>query len=81
MAHKPVRGASNDDQIKLLNSIRRGDVLLVDLGGAKGLETKGFHTCVVVSNDTLNKNERTAIVVPISSHGGKGKAKAFEVPL
>lgn len=81
MAHRHVRGQPNDEQIKLLNSIRRGDVLLVDLGGAKGLETKGFHPCVVVSNDTLNEDERTVVVVPITSHGGKGNAKAFEVSL
>jgi mRNA interferase MazF len=81
MTHQKVRGASQDDQIRLVNAIRRGDVLLVDLGSARGKEQKKQRPCVVVSNNVLYKDGDTLIVVPISTHGGKGKAKAYEVQL
>jgi mRNA-degrading endonuclease toxin of MazEF toxin-antitoxin module len=81
MAHQPVRGQSSDIQIKMCNSVRRGHVLMVDLRGSKGSEMAGNHTCVVVSNDVLNKGERTLVVVPITSHGGSGKTKPYEVGL
>lgn len=81
MGHVNVRGATQDEQIKLINGIRRGDVLLVDLRGSKGKEQAKSRPCVVVSNDTLFKHGDTLIVVPISTHGGQGKPKAFEVAL
>jgi len=81
MPHKRVRGEPSETQIRLCNGIRRGDVLRVDLRGAKGTELAGPHFCVVVSNDVLNAQERTVVIVPLSTHGGSGKPKAFEVAL
>lgn len=76
-----VRGESQNDVIRLCNGIRRGDVLKVDLGGARRRELRGPHYCVVVSNDTLNKANETVVVVPLTTHGGKGKPSAYEVAL
>lgn len=75
MAGKSVRGASSDEQIRLLNAIRRGDVLRVDLKGAVGHELRGPHYCVVVSNDILNADLMTFVVVPCTTHDGTGKVK------
>ena len=78
---KQVRGVDQDEVIRLCNGNRRGDVLKVDLRGAQRQELRGPHYCVVVSNDTLNASCETVVVVPLTTHGGKGTAKSYEVPV
>ena len=47
-------------------SAGRGEVWLVDFGGASGAETQGKRPAVVVSPDRLNGRVRTVIVVPLT---------------
>jgi mRNA interferase MazF len=49
--------------------VRRGEVLLVDLGPARGGEIRKTRPCVVVSPDELNEHLRTFIVAPLTTGG------------
>jgi len=51
--------------------IFRGDVVLVDLSGARGTEMRGTRPCVVVQNDEGNKHSPHTIVVPLTKAEGK----------
>jgi len=67
------------DRIKLSRRIQRGEVVFVDLIGALGMEQTKVRRCVVVSNNTINQHARTIIIVPITTHDGKGTVDPHEV--
>lgn len=48
-------------------SLRRFDVVLVDLGGTRGHEIRKQRPCVVVSPDVMNRHLPTLVVVPLTS--------------
>lgn len=48
-------------------SVRRGDVLLVDLDPTRGSEIRKMRPCLVVSPDELNAALRTYIVAPMTT--------------
>jgi mRNA interferase MazF len=50
-------------------AVRRGEVLLVDLGLTHGSEIRKTRPCVVVSPDELNEHLRTYIVAPLTTGG------------
>jgi mRNA interferase MazF len=52
-------------------SIRRGDIVLVDLRGAEGREKAGIRPCVVVQNDAGNRTIPVTIVAPVTDAVGK----------
>lgn len=45
----------------------QGDIVWIDLGPAKGTETKKKRPCIVISNNQYNRYFNTIIIVPISS--------------
>lgn len=47
-------------------TLRRGDVVLVDLAGAVGVVKKDKRPCVVVLNNRLNRNAPFTVVLPIT---------------
>lgn len=47
-------------------AIQRGDVVLVDLRGAEGVEKKGKRPCLVVQNNGGNAKSPLTIVAPIT---------------
>lgn len=52
--------------------IRRGDVVLVNLGPGKGKEQRGrSRPCVIVQNDLGNQYSPTTIVAPLTAAAGK----------
>ncbi|MEW5818113.1 MAG: type II toxin-antitoxin system PemK/MazF family toxin, partial [Spirochaetota bacterium] len=48
-------------------SIRRGDVVLVNLDPTKGSEIRKTRPCVVISPDELNAHLQTFIVAPLTT--------------
>lgn len=46
--------------------VRRGDIFLVDLRGAEGREKLGLRPCLVVQNDTGNRNSPVTLVAPLT---------------
>ena len=50
-------------------SVRRGEVFLVDLNPTRGGEIRKQRPCVVVSPDDLNAHLRTVIVAPLTKGG------------
>lgn len=52
---------------KINNMIKRGDIILCDLGSGKGSEQYGIRPCVVVQNDLGNRFSPTLIVAPTTS--------------
>ena len=48
----------------------RGDVVLADLGKARGSVQAGIRPCVIVSNDTGNRVSQIVIVAPITRQDG-----------
>lgn len=52
---------------KINNMIKRGDIILCDLGAGKGSEQYGIRPCVVVQNDLGNRFSPTLIVAPTTS--------------
>lgn len=59
------------------NSVRRGDVYLVNLDPTRGGEIRKSRPCVVVSPDELNAHLRTFIIAPMTTGG---RAYPFRVP-
>ena len=49
--------------------VARGEIHLVRLGQTLGSETGKTRPCLIVSPDELNRNLRTAIVVPMTTGG------------
>lgn len=50
-------------------TVRRGQVLLVNLDPTRGREIRKTRPCVVVSPDDLNDHLRTFIVAPLTTGG------------
>jgi mRNA interferase MazF len=48
-------------------SVRRGDVVIVELDPTQGSEQRGTRPCLVVQNDIGNANAPTTIVVPFTT--------------
>lgn len=48
-------------------SVRRGDIVIVELDPTQGSEQRGKRPCLVVQNDTGNVNAPTTIVVPFTT--------------
>ena len=48
-------------------SVRRGDVVIVELDPTQGSEQRGTRPCLVVQNDIGNANAPTAVVVPFTT--------------
>ncbi len=51
------------------DSVRRGEVFLVDLGPTRGAEIRKTRPCVVVSPNELNAHLLTCIVAPMATGG------------
>jgi mRNA interferase MazF len=49
------------------DSVRRGDVFLVDLSPTGGGEIRKARPCVIVSPDELNEHLRTFIIAPLTT--------------
>lgn len=58
--------------------VRRGDVVIVELGPTEGSEQRGTRPCLVVQNDVGNENAPTTIVVPFTTAQGDDRYP-FEV--
>jgi mRNA interferase MazF len=61
----------------IFETIRRGEVFLVNLNPTRGSEIQKTRPCVVVSPDELNEHLRTVIVAPLTTGG---QAYPFRVP-
>ncbi|KPN29410.1 toxin MazF [Halolamina pelagica] len=48
-------------------SVRRGDIVIVELDPTQGSEQRGTRPCLVVQNDIGNANAPTTIVVPFTT--------------
>jgi mRNA interferase MazF len=48
-------------------SVRRGDVVIVELDPTQGSEQRGKRPCLAVQNDIGNANAPTTIVVPFTT--------------
>ena len=59
-------------------SVRRGDVVIVELDPTQGSEQRGTRPCLVVQNDVGNANAPTTIVVPFTTSFGE-QLYPFEV--
>ncbi|MFB6233877.1 MAG: type II toxin-antitoxin system PemK/MazF family toxin [Halopenitus sp.] len=63
-------------------TIRRGDIIRVDLEPVEGSEQAGdARPCVVIQNDTGNKYSPTTIVAPFTKEYDEGNLYPFEVEL
>lgn len=51
-------------------SVRRGDVVAVELAPTRGSERRGTRPCLAVQNDVGNANAPTTIVVPFTTSFG-----------
>ena len=59
-------------------SVRRGDIVIVELDPTQGSEQRGTRPCLVVQNDVGNANAPTTIVVPFTTSFGE-QLYPFEV--
>lgn len=57
----------------------RGDVVEVDLAGAKGVEKQKVRPCLVVQNNRGNRASPMTIIVPITDAVGQDKGYAQQV--
>ena len=48
-------------------SVRRGDVVTVELDPTQGSEQRGTRPCLIVQNDIGNANAPTTVVVPFTT--------------
>ena len=62
----------------MATSVRRGDVVIVELDPTQGSEQRGTRPCLVVQNDVGNANAPTTIVVPFTTSFGEQRYP-FEV--
>jgi mRNA interferase MazF len=75
-APKPRAGrtGSGREQKPMKTEVKRGDIIVVDLEGAVGVEkkndqTSGVRPCLVVQNDVGNKHSPMTIIVPLTDAG------------
>lgn len=47
---------------------KQGDIAYLDFNPTKGHEQNGLRPCIIISNNTFNKNTKMAIVCPITSN-------------
>ena len=59
-------------------SVRRGDVVIVDLDPTQGSEQRGTRPCLVVQNNVGNANAPTTVVAPFTTSFGEQRYP-FEV--
>ena len=71
-----------------VNDVRRGDIVIVELRGAKGSEQKGIRPAVIISNDINNRLSSTVTIVPVTTadknpwqgtHADLGELKCLDV--
>ena len=62
----------------MATSVRRGDVVIVELDPTQGPEQRGTRPCLVVQNDVGNANAPTTVVVPFTTSVGE-QLYPFEV--
>ncbi|WP_148415039.1 type II toxin-antitoxin system PemK/MazF family toxin [Haloferax sp. KTX1] len=55
----------------MATSVRRGDVVIVELNPTQGSEQRGTRPCLVVQNNVGNANAPTTIVVPFTTSFGE----------
>lgn len=66
MSKKEYLGRNDSkDGVRNNNKIVRGEVIYVDLGGARGSEQGKIRPCLVIQNNIGNKFSPTLIVAPI----------------
>lgn len=73
----------NDCAVSAANymlKIKRGDIVLVDLQGAKGCEKQHVRPCLIVQNDMGNAVSPLTIIVPITDQR-QGKKLPVQVPV
>lgn len=58
--------------------VRRGDIVIVDLGPTEGAEQRGLRPSLVVQNDVGNEAAPTTIIVPFTTSYGD-RLYPFEV--
>lgn len=63
----------NNNFGRLENVVKRGDIVLCDLGFGEGSEQSGIRPCVVIQNDKGNRYSTTLIVAAITSSSSKAK--------
>lgn len=56
-------------EVVTIETVRRGEVFLVNLNPTRGSEIQKTRPCVVVSPDELNEHLRTVIVAPLTTSG------------
>ena len=67
-------GYLEKNKMEKINSIlKRGDVVLCDLGLGEGSEQSGLRPCVIIQNNVGNKYSPTVIVATITSSTTKAK--------
>lgn len=49
------------------SEVRRGDIVIVELGPTRGHELRKTRSCVVVQNDVGNRNSHTTVVAPATT--------------
>jgi mRNA interferase MazF len=62
----------------MVTTVRRGDIVIVDLDPTRGSEQRGRRPCLVVQNDVGNENAPTTIIVPFTTSFGD-RLYPFEV--
>lgn len=62
----------------MVSTVRRGDIVIVDLDPTRGSEQRGTIPCLVVQNDVGNENASTTILVPFTTSFGD-RLYPFEV--
>ena len=62
----------------MATSVRRGDIVIVELNPTQGSEQRGTRPCLVVQNNVGNANAPTTIVVPFTTSFGE-QLYPFEV--
>lgn len=56
---------------RLYMELRRGDIIIVDLGETQGHEKQGIRPAVVISSELMNENSDNVIVAPMTSASHK----------
>lgn len=54
----------------MVTTLRRGDIVIVELDPTRGSEQRGTRPCLVVQNDVGNENAPTTIIVPFTNSFG-----------
>ena len=68
-----IINVSRNNIEKIIETLKRGDVVLCNLGEGKGSEQSGVRPCVVIQNDVGNRYSPTIIVATITSSTSKAK--------